>query len=358
MQSKLYCSVMLFCLLMASSCRESVFTSKVEKMAEPEKTVELVAEKIVTDHLFSEYFAVFDTLLISSCPNSPEFIFYVSNIKNNKLIGSFMHRGLGPREYLGLTPIKRIERKGDDITALTYEPNKRQLFEWNITKSIEIGGDSILRLGCYKNPNEYGFTYSGMYRMGKKYLGYTLGYSFDDVDTELLLPTYWILDGSEIAPTHGISVVKNKISNDKSVILDDFFFSSAWSLSPDNSKVVDAMNWLQQINIIDLDKNNVFSYRVEDSPGESIFGTKMEHAAYQYHDVVCDDNSIYGLYFGEPIATYKDSAGCFWLHEFDWNGNFKTKYHLTVPILRIWLDSSSGILYGYCAEDDAIYKLI
>lgn len=347
---------LLFLSMLSSCSREDVFTAKIEQTAEPAETIELSAEKIESDHLYPPYFSVFDTLLISSCPNSPEYIFYVSDIRHNKPLGEFVRRGQGPDEFLGLTPVNRIERIGDDVVALTYEPHRRQLIEWNITKSIETGNDSILRLGYYKNPTDCG-DYAAMYRIGKsKYLGYTLGGSYY-IGSEPLPPTYWILDGPEAAPVRGISIVKDIIRNENSVISEDSFFYSARSLSPDNTKIVDAMKWLEQINIIDLTKGDVRSYRIEGSPDEGIFDTRMEQAAYQYLDVACNDNFIYALYFGEPHATFKDSMGCYWLHVFDWNGKFEKKYRLPVSLMRIWMDTSSNILYGYSDTEDAIYKL-
>ncbi|MDE6265207.1 MAG: hypothetical protein K2M11_08710 [Paramuribaculum sp.] len=339
-----------------SSCGDSAFTAKVEKTAEPDKTFELNVEKIETDHLYSEYFATYDSVLISSCPNSPEFLFYVSDLKNNELSGAFMRKGQGPGEYLGLTPIKRIERRGNDLIALTYEPHKRKLLEWNITQSIETGKDSIVSLGFYENSNDYDFTYSAMYKIGdSKYLGYTPGFSQRRIKP--LLPTYWVLEGQNAVPTHGISVVKRMIDNKDSQVAASKFFNSTWCLSPDNTKIADAMSWLKQINIIDLATNDVKSYRMKDSPGEGIFEGEMEYASYQYHNVVCDDNSIYALYFGEPLSTYKDTLGCYWLHEFDWTGKFKKKYRLPVPLVRLWVDSSNNTLYGYSTAEDAIYKL-
>ena len=167
----------LFTLFILTSCSsESVFTAEVKEIVQPGEVVEITADRIETDHMYSQFFAVYDTLLISSCPNSSDYKFYVSDLTTNQLVGPFMRYGQGPDEYLGLTPIKRIERKGDDLISLTYEPNKRQLIEWNITQSIENGRDSILRIGYYQNPTDLGLTYSELYRIGKsEYLGYTPG---------------------------------------------------------------------------------------------------------------------------------------------------------------------------------------
>ena len=81
--------VPLFCLLLLTSCggRDDVFVAEVETITGPEETIELAAEKIDTDNIYSEWFAVYDSLLISSLPNSKDYHFYVADIKslfNNK----------------------------------------------------------------------------------------------------------------------------------------------------------------------------------------------------------------------------------------------------------------------------------
>ena len=349
-------AVFLFVLFALSSCSsESVFTTEVKEIVQPGEVVEITADRIETDHMYSQFFAVYDTLLISSCPNSSDYKFYVSDLTNNQLVGSFMRYGQGPDEYLGLTPVKRIERKGDDLISLTYEPNKRQLIEWNITQSIENGRDSILRIGYYQDPTDLGLTYSALYRIGKsEYLGYTPGVTFEE---NMLVPAYWILEGPNIEPVKSISLVKELIPNPHSKVYDGNFFNSFTSLSPDNTKIVNAMDWLEQINIINLQNDSVASYRIEGSPDESIFRTKTGPVICQYQDVVCDTNTIYALYFGEPSDMFKDLHGCYWVHEFDWDGNFKAKYHLPVPILSLWLDPSNNTLYGYNLEEDGLYKL-
>lgn len=346
----------LFTLFILTSCNVgSVFTAEVKEIVQPEEVVEITADRIETDHMYSEFFAVYDTLLISSCPNSSDYKFYVSALTNNRLVGSFMHYGQGPDEYLGLTPIKRIERKGDDLISLTYEPNKRQLIEWNITQSIENGRDSILRIGYYQNPTDLGLTYSALYRIGKsQYLGYTPGLSYEG---NMSVPAFWILEGPNIEPVRSVSIVKKLIPNTHSKVDDGNFFNSFKRPSPDNTKIVDAMNWLEQINIINLQNNSVTSYRIKGSQDESVFRTRSGPEVYQYHDVVCDNNTIYALYFGEPADTFKDLHGCYWVHKYDWDGNFITKYHLPIPIMSLSLDTSNNTLYGYNLEEDALYRL-
>ena len=112
--------------------------------------------------------------MISCRPNSNGDIFYVTDLNNDELLGSFLKRGEGPTTYLGLNPITRIERKNGDLVTLTYESVKRELIEWNITKTLESGRDSVIRLGNYGNSNDLGLTYSGIYMISDStYLGYT-----------------------------------------------------------------------------------------------------------------------------------------------------------------------------------------
>ena len=355
-------------MLLIASCSEKTtyFQTEISTIPEPNETIEIEAEKVGNDNVFSQFFAVYDTLLISSRPNSNDCFFDVVNLKNDELIGSFLHRGQGPSEYLGLNPILRFEHKGDDLVALTFEPTKHQLIEWNITKSLETKSDSVICLGNYQLPIDCSEVYQGIYAIGNgEYLGqHNGGTDYGNTDFYAGLPKYWILEGAEAVPSRSFTVFKDlkfKIDLDKGPQVPmDFYYSSAWTLSPDNSKIFDAMNLFNQINIFDLQTNEVSSYRIKGSPseGDLKYGVEDFEKNYgQYTDVVCNDSAVYALYFGEPSITYRDTKGCFWLHEFDWNGNFKKKYRLPISIMRLWLDPSSDTLYGYCEPQDAVYKL-
>lgn len=328
------------------SCGGSVFTTEVHTVAEPEETIEITVDRVDKDYAYSEYFAIYDSLLISSRPNSTDDIFDVADIKNDTLLGSFMHRGEGPGEYLGLNPVRRIERRGNDLIVLTYDPNKYKLLEWNITQSIAAGRDSVVELGSFETPK--GFMYTDIYRIGEsEFVGYTPPFGMMGGE---MLPTYWILNGEiNITPRSSIST----FNDDGKVVAGNL--ESAWSLRPDNSKIVAAMGNLAQINIIDLSTNAVHSYRTENSPGEEVL--QLEYPDYQYSRVACNDESIFALYFGYPVEEFRNRLGGEWLHEFGWDGTFKKKYRLPVSIKTIWMDPSSNTLYGYCEHEDAIYRL-
>lgn len=345
-----------FLLLLLHSCREPVFNTKIEIIEVPSDPIELSAEKVKSDEIYSFFVAVYDSLIISSRPNSTDYFFYAANLKTNKLLGSFMHSGQGPSEYLQLFMINRIERKGDDLIALTYETNRRELLELNITQSIALGRDSVKTLGFYQNPNDI-LTYGSIYQIDElKYVGYTTGFlSYTGLKS---LPAYWILEGIEGIPTKKISIVDDFISNANSVIPEENFFDSAWSLSPDNTKIVSAMRWLGQINIINLNTGEIKSYRLSDSPKENIFYTTMEGAKYQYHDVTCNNDFIFALHNAQPHEEFKDNIGCNWIHVFDWSGKFLKKYHIPISVYKICFDPASETLYGYCDLDGNLYKLV
>lgn len=99
------------CSLLLVGCEESVFKAKVEIVPEPGDSIELTAERIGTDLAFSQYLAVWDSLLISSTPVQTDYSFHVADMKNNRELGTFMRKGQGPDEHMGLTPVGRIEKK-------------------------------------------------------------------------------------------------------------------------------------------------------------------------------------------------------------------------------------------------------
>ena len=190
----------------------------------------------------------------------------------------------------------------------------------------------------------------------RKYIGYLPGFFLKNKDRQYL-PEYWILKGENAVPLKGISFVERNIENDQSIIASHSFFASVWAINPDNSKIVNAMKWLEQINIMDIETANSMSYRVKGSPGEGIFKSRMDDSELQYEDVVCNQKSIYALYIGAKPSKYEKNMGGQWIHEYDWNGNFIAKYHLQNSVIRLCLDSYSNILYGYDAYEDALYRI-
>lgn len=108
---------------------------------------------------------------------------------------------------------------------------------------------------------------------------------------------------------------------------------------------------------MDIKTGSSDSYRVKGSSGEGIFKTGMENALVQYHDIVCDNSSIYALYLGMKGSEYGEDNGNHFIHQFDWDGNFIANYLLSAPVASLWLDPSSDILYGYDASDDALYRI-
>lgn len=349
--NRLTLTYLLFAIL--SSCsNSSVFISKVQKVGEPDEVVELEVEKVESDYLYTRYFAVYDTLLIVSCPNQPEDNFYVSNLKTGELLGSFMHRGQGPGEFPGVTPVMRLEFTGGNLTALTYEPFNHQVLDWNITQSLLTQSDSIKRIGYYKDPND-AVNYWKIFRINPmQYVGYTHE-ELLDFSEDFLLPTYWILEGKEISPVKGISIV-NKDACTKDNIL---FLSSEWNIKPDNSKIVDVMKHFEQINIIDLKNDKISSYRVKGSPGENILESDLSAVDYQYLDVACNDSSIYALYAGDTKENITKNHGAFMIHKFNWNGEFEAKYKISEPVYRLWLDPSNNTLYGYNEPEDVLIRI-
>ncbi len=342
-------------LLLFSSCGRNIFKSDVRTVKFSNNPTQISVSKINTDHLYSMWFAVHDSILISSRPQSNDYIFQIADIKSNKELGAFMRRGEGDKEYTGLMPILRIEPKGDDLVSLTYDPNKQLLVEFNMTQSVKLGKDSLIRLGYFRNANEAEMPYTGIYRLdNSKYIGYTPGISFDVDGKNILLPTYSILEGSEIRPVKNYSFF-NSESHDLPTNMSSL--GSMWYLKPDKTKLVSAMSRLGQINIIDIESDSICSVRIEGSPNEHDLDRPVEDVKWQYHDVTCDDDFIYALYFGKEAENLRERTGCDRIHVFDWEGNFVNDFITPIQILKLWSDSSTGALYGYCEPEDAIYFL-
>lgn len=130
------------------------------------------------------------------------------------------------------------------------------------------------------------------------------------------------------------------------------FFSAHTRINPSNKKIVEAMIWLPQINIVDVATQEVKSYRISNSAGCEIFSGSMSDAMRHYTGIACDDDYIYALWKGRN-TNYSGYAE--WIHKYDWNGNMVERLHLDKQLVSPWLDDTTDTLYGYCPDDDRVY---
>ena len=146
------------------------------------------------------------------------------------------------------------------------------------------------------------------------------------------------------------------INTNDTKVLPDAFLDASFSLKPDKTKFVEAMNWLPQINIIDLKSGKINGFRLKDYQNEDIYTTSMENAAFCYKCVVSNDKFIYALWAGQKKRDLHPDIGYHFIHVFDWQGNYVHKFKLKDAINDLSINASDGRLYGWNIEKQVLYK--
>ena len=126
--------------------------------------------------------------------------------------------------------------------------------------------------------------------------------------------------------------------------------SSHFSVSPDGSKVVCALQVAAAISISTIDGPNLkeyyrktyYSCDVQDTPTGPVFN--VSNCKVAFRDVCSDEDNIYLLYSGEAYHQEIPCEESSYLFVLDWSGNIKKVFHLTERIRSMCLDGDT--LYG------------
>ena len=132
--------------------------------------------------------------------------------------------------------------------------------------------------------------------------------------------------------------------------------SYTWDvIKPDYSKIVQAMKYLPQINILDTQTGEVVGYRWRNSPDFSVLESDVDPNSMNiyYINVHADNNNIYATYWGkEPWSgqfPYVNS-----IHVFDWNGNLLYELITDKSFFHIWVDQIRNRLYTIDMNTDEV----
>ena len=271
-------------------------------------------------------------------------------------VGHFLPRGHGHNEYISLSPIQQIYSEGGEYKTVLFAPNESKILIWNISKSLKNDSTIYDYVGNYSWKDKYSVSYSKQVMIDNESV---LLYSPSIrtlPDEELTDPMYQIRTLRTNEPVKEIRIFAHAINNYKSKVLPECYLDASFSLKPDRKKFVEAMNWLPQINIVDISSGKVNGRRLKEVQDESVFSTDMKDAMFCYKHVVSDDNHIYALWAGSPRSELRPDIGYHTVHVFDWEGKLIKKYKLKEPINELTLDMQNGILYGWNTEKQILYR--
>lgn len=134
------------------------------------------------------------------------------------------------------------------------------------------------------------------------------------------------------------------------------YYFSKTCIHPANTKLCFGMVRMNQINFLSLEtmeKKSVSMYRDAEKQKEEI-----PEAWLYYGDVAADKDRVYALYLNQSTEDTFEVPMPREIHVFDWDGNPVKKLKVKEDIMYMWLDASSGYLYGADSKDEFYrYKL-
>lgn len=128
--------------------------------------------------------------------------------------------------------------------------------------------------------------------------------------------------------------------------INECLYLSYNALKPDGSKIALCMNFLSQINIVDLKSGSIKGVRISNTPDFDYLESNSEDLKYFYNFSDADDNYIYGLCSDVKYSELKESVNARTVNVFDWEGNFIRKLYLDQPMDQIRIDKKRRIFYA------------
>jgi hypothetical protein len=125
------------------------------------------------------------------------------------------------------------------------------------------------------------------------------------------------------------------------------FFWTFDAMSPDRKKIVQAMSYLYQINIIDLETGEIKGFRANNTPGFELFKTTMDPYVEHYYACQTDDKYIYCLFNGSKFDS-NDRGDKYMprtIHVFNWDGKLVSKIDLGRDAWEFQLDRVNNRIY-------------
>ena len=232
---------------------------------------------------------------------------------------------------------------------LMYLQDLLQMKIVNITQSLEVG-----RTVVEKMVDAGSITESRAFMRDTAIIFKKKNVSYEDARDYIYEPaTYFWGDSGK-----GVTPYKIVLKNDNFPTLPLHVYSSTMRLSPDQTKVVEALSYLDFINIFDLERDSILGLRRKGayslSDIEKMSVPELEANMKITNTSVCVTGKyIMVLRSGKPAIDNDGSANE--LIIFDWKGTLFHIFDLDNAAISISYDDTTDNLY-YLNEDGEVFK--
>jgi hypothetical protein len=320
-------------------------------------TKKVTLETISLDGANFGWLAVFDSLMIFRNPKLVNRFFSIFNVDNGEELGTFCNKGGGPDELSDCHKIFNFFKEGDDLKTLLLENYEEKMFIWNITQSVKQGTtviDTIISYASEKDNKSapYG---SFFFQKDNTLLAKVQSVPLGNGDATLPFYQQRTIDTNKLLKNY--SIYKQSVKDRDSPTTAQTFSSSNDACKLDGTKVVQAMLYLPQLNILDVETGQVVGFRMKGAPDFSIFEDEKDVYNIYYIGVQADDDYIYALYWGKESWGRFDVPYVNTIHVFDWNGNFVQAIEVDRGLDAIWIDPTRNRLYVTSPKVDDVFYL-
>ena len=342
-------------LLAISSCTKNPFKGELTIFQPAEEIIEISPVTFDFKESHIPFFAVCDTFAIFYNNMIEGHSFSVFNLNDGNLLGKFFPCGHGHDEYLTVSPVFQIFKEDGHQKTLLTAPNEDYVMIWDITESLAVGKTVCERVSKYEYDKGCPISISRCEYIGTdKVLTYRGGYHNPQTG-QIAVPIWqmWSFDGGKhLADIRLFQAIKNENPH----VMPETFYSGMATVKKDRTKFAEAMLYLPQINIVDVESGKARGFLMEDYDDYAIFSTDMSGASYYYRDIQSSDDYIYALWCGKRISEYNMEEGMDEIHVFDWNGTMIRRMKLSEPVQKLFYDDMCRSLYGCDAEGSKLYK--
>lgn len=332
---------------------DSCFNGPISLIEDDIKEESVSLKEVMLDGVFWGFPTICDSLIVFWNTKLTKSFFQIFNLHTGAHMGDFVNRGGGPDEIYTVPYIFQIYEDRGSMKTLLNALNKQKLLEWNISQSIKHENTVIDTVIPYKK-NPDGF-FNCMFRLSDDTLVVRIDAEMLSMDGDIAsIPYYQKRTIYSNQPTDDIRIYNQQtVQKGDAQVPVIFYYGSADCIKPDRTKIVQAMEYLCQINIIDLETAQITGYRIKKTPDFSIFYSGTKKLKQYYRRVQVDDNYIYALYFGEIIASSKKEPNLVYI--FNWDGDLIKKMKLEYSVREMAIDSKNNVLYFLGAENDIFY---
>ncbi|WP_455663906.1 BF3164 family lipoprotein [Phocaeicola sp.] len=358
----------IFCLhfLLLTSCQlkhdNNYFNGSIETV-EFTKEQDLKGIPIELNDAYRGAMLVYDSLAIIESGEN-DYMFAIFNVNSGNKIGKICPIGQGPDDFLRASVSSQQFQKLEDDLCLWVADNMDKYVLINLNSSIRDSSTVISRkitnmAWAKKWANTFGISFILDH-------DYILARSqteqlYKKIEDGYLPVTYHLYKGNIDTCEKDFVIYKKALIPQE---VNDYYWiatclGSYDAIRPDHNKVAMGMNYVGQLNILDVESGTLKGYRLKDANDFKFLTTHPQASCTIYYpNISADEKFIYAHYNGRKIQELidtKDTDESAIIHVYDWEGNPIVCLHTDKRFANMSFEPTQKYLYVKDSNQD-IYR--